>query len=85
VTHLESLDRSIDAARRFRKRIAARRFDLAFAASALIGLGATLNVDTWRGVPAGTSTRPSWQAFTQGISEVVSDLLVLITSAAVCD
>ena len=40
----------------------------------------TANVGTWRGVPAGTSTRPSWQAFKQGISEVVSDRLVLITS-----
>ena len=62
--------------------IAAGRFDLAFAASGLIGLGAPLIVGTWRGVPAGTSTRPSWQAFKQGVSEVVSDRLVLITSAA---
>jgi MFS family permease len=62
--------------------IAAGRFDLAFAASGLIGLGAPLIVGTWRGVPAGTSIRPSWQAFKQGVSEVVSDRLVLITSAA---
>jgi MFS family permease len=62
--------------------IGAGRFDLAFAASGLIGLGAPLIVGTWRGVPAGTSTRPSWQAFKQGVSEVVSDRLVLITSAA---
>ena len=62
--------------------IAAGRFDLAFAVSGLIGLGAPLIVGTWRGVPAGTSTRPSWQAFKQGVSEVVSDRLVLITSAA---
>ncbi len=81
MTHLGSVDLSIDAARRFRKRIAAGRFDLAFAASGLIGLGAPLIVGTWRGVPAGTSRRPSWQAFKQGISEVVSDRLVLITSA----
>jgi hypothetical protein len=44
VTHLGSLDLSIDAARRFRKRITAGRFDLAFAASRLIGLGAPLIV-----------------------------------------
>jgi DHA1 family multidrug resistance protein-like MFS transporter len=62
--------------------IGAGRFDLAFAASGLIGLGAPLIVGTWHGVPAGTSTRPSWQAFKQGVSEVVSDRLVLITSAA---
>ena len=34
------------------------------------------------GVPVRTSTRPSWQAFRQGVGEVVSDRLVLITSAA---
>ena len=77
--------------------IAAGRFDLAFAASGLIGLGAPLIVSTWPGspkreanprreggpgVPVGTPTRPSWQAFKQGVSEVVSDRLVLITSAA---
>jgi DHA1 family multidrug resistance protein-like MFS transporter len=77
--------------------IAAGRFDLAFAVSGLIGLGAPLIVGTWpaspkreanptreggRGVPAETSPRPSWQAFKQGVSEVVSDRLVLITSAA---
>ena len=62
--------------------IAAGRFDLAFAVSGLIGLGAPLIVGTWRGVPAGTSTRPSWQAFKRGVTEVASDRLVLITSAA---
>ena len=62
--------------------IAAGRFDLAFAVSGLIGLGAPLIVGTWRGAAAGTSTRPSWQAFKQGVSEVVGDRLVLITSAA---
>jgi DHA1 family multidrug resistance protein-like MFS transporter len=50
--------------------------------SGLIGLGVPLIVGTWRGVPAGTSTRPSWLAFTRGVTEVVSDRLVLITSAA---
>jgi DHA1 family multidrug resistance protein-like MFS transporter len=77
--------------------IAAGRFDLAFAVSGLIGLGAPLIVSTWPGSPkreanprreggpgvaVGTPTRPSWQAFKQGVSEVVSDRLVLITSAA---
>jgi MFS family permease len=62
--------------------IAAHRFDLAFAASGLIGLGAPLIVATWRGVPARTSARPSWQAFKHGVCEVASDRLVLITSAA---
>jgi MFS family permease len=67
--------------------IAAGRFDLAFAASGLIGLAAPLIVGTWAGAPkrdapVGASTRPSWQAFQHGISEVVSDRLVLITSAA---
>ena len=62
--------------------IAAGRFDLAFTVSGLIGLGAALIVGTWRGVPPDTPTRPSWQAFTQGVSEVVSDRRVLMTSAA---
>jgi DHA1 family multidrug resistance protein-like MFS transporter len=62
--------------------IAAGRFDLAFAASGLIGLGALLIIGTWRGVPSGTSTRPSWQAFKRGVTEVGSNRLVLITSAA---
>lgn len=62
--------------------IAAGRFDLAFVASGLIGLGAPLIIGTWRGVPAGTLTRPSWEDFKRGITEVVSDRLVLITSAA---
>ena len=62
--------------------IAAGRFDLAFAVSGLIGLGVPLIVGSWRGVPAGTVPRPSWDAFTRGVREVVSDRLVLITSAA---
>ena len=62
--------------------IAAGRFDLAFAISGLIGLGAPLVVATWRETPAGRSQRPSWQAFKQGVSEVLGDRLVLITSAA---
>jgi MFS family permease len=62
--------------------IAADRFDLAFVAAGLIGFAAPLLVGTWRGVPAGPATPPSWQAFRQGVSEVVRDRLVLITSAA---
>ena len=62
--------------------IAAGRFDLAFAISGLIGLGAPLVVATWRETPAERSQRPSWQAFKQGVSEVLGDRLVLITSAA---
>ena len=61
--------------------IAAGRFDLAFIISGLIGLGAPLIVGTWRELPAGTLQRPSWHAFQRGITEVVSDRLVLITSA----
>jgi MFS transporter, DHA1 family, multidrug resistance protein len=63
--------------------IAAGRFDVAFIVSGLIGLGAPLIiVSTWRGVPAGTAARPSWLAFKQGVAEVATDRLVLITSAA---
>jgi len=62
--------------------IAVGRFDLAFAASGLIGLAVPLIVGTWRGVPAGPTTRPSWQAFRHGVGEVLGDRLVLITSAA---
>lgn len=62
--------------------IAAGRFDLAFIISGLIGLGAPLIVSTWREPPAETRQRPSWEGFTRGITEVVSDRLVLITSAA---
>jgi MFS family permease len=69
--------------------IAAGHFDLAFAASGLIGLGAPLIISTWPASPKREAsptreggTRPSWPAFRQGISEVVRDRLVLITSAA---
>jgi len=63
--------------------IAAGRFDLAFAASGLIGLGAPLIVTTWPASPKREANpRPSWQAFKQGVGEVVGDRLVLITSAA---
>ena len=62
--------------------IAAGRFDLAFAVSGFIGLGAALIVGTWRRAPTETLPRPSWRAFTRGIAEVAGDRLVVITSAA---
>jgi MFS family permease len=62
--------------------VAAGRFDLAFALSGLIGLGAPLIVGTWRNAPIATSQRPSWRAFTQGVVEVGRHPLVLLTSAA---
>ena len=62
--------------------IAAGCFDLAFIISGLIGLGAPVIVGTWREPPAATLQRPSWKAFKRGVTEVVSDRLVLITSAA---
>ena len=62
--------------------IAAGRFDLAFVVSGVIGLGTLLIVGTWRAAPAATTQRPSWQAFTRGVTEVSSDRAVLITSAA---
>src|SRR5262245_57762864 len=62
--------------------IAAGRVDLAFVLSGLIGLGAPLIVATWRGSSAVTSGRPSWDAFKRGVTEVASDRLVLMTSAA---
>jgi MFS family permease len=62
--------------------IAGGRFDLAFVVSGVIGLAAPLVISTWREVPAGAAARPSWEAFKLGVSEVVSDRLVLITSAA---
>ena len=62
--------------------IAAGRFDLAFIMSGLIGLGAPLILSTWREPPAGTSQRPLWPAFKRGVTEVLRDRLVLITSAA---
>lgn len=62
--------------------IAAGRYDVAFAVSGLIGLGAPLLMSSWRGVPAGTAARPTWAAFAQGVTEVLGNRLVLVTSAA---
>lgn len=62
--------------------IAAGRFDLAFALSGVIGLAAPLVVGAWREPAPATTRRPSWEAFKRGVTEVVGDRLVLITSAA---
>ena len=62
--------------------IVAGRFDLAFVISGLIGLSAPLIVSTWHWEPAGTVQRASWHVFKRGVTEVVGDRLVLMTSAA---
>jgi MFS family permease len=61
--------------------IAAGRFDLAFMASGLIGLGVPLIVARWPSTPAAVSRAP-WQEFRRGIAEVGRDRLVLVTSSA---
>jgi len=62
--------------------IAAGRFDLAFAAAGLIGLGAPIIVAGWRGTSDVRSNRAPWQEFTRGVAEVGRDRLVLVTSGA---
>jgi MFS family permease len=62
--------------------IAAGRFDLAFAVSGVIGLCAPLIVGTWREAPSGVLPHPSWHAFRRGVTEVLGDRLVLVTSTA---
>ena len=62
--------------------IAAGRFDLAFAAAGLIGLGVPLIVSGWHRTPERVSTREPWQEFKRGIAEVGRDRLVLVTSGA---
>jgi MFS family permease len=62
--------------------IAAGRFDLAFVAAGVIGLGVPLIVASWRSAPMATSNRRSWQEFRQGVLEVGRDRLVLATSGA---
>jgi DHA1 family multidrug resistance protein-like MFS transporter len=61
--------------------IAAGRYDLAFVAAGLIGLGVPLMVARWRWTPSG-SVRAPWQEFTRGIGEVGRDRLILVTSSA---
>jgi MFS family permease len=62
--------------------IAAGRFDLAFIASGLIGLGAPMIVAGWHGARPRSANRAPWQQFQQGIIEVGRDPLVLVTSGA---
>ena len=62
--------------------IAAGRFDLAFAAAGLIGIGVPIIVAGWRGTSEARSHREPWQEFKRGIAEVGRDRLVLVTSGA---
>lgn len=62
--------------------IAAGRFDLAFAAAGLIGIGVPVIVAGLRGHSEVRSHREPWQEFKQGIAEVGRDRLVLVTSGA---
>lgn len=62
--------------------IAAGRFDLAFIASGLIGLGAPMIVAGWPTARPRSTNRAPWQQFKQGIAEVGRDPLVLVTSGA---
>jgi MFS family permease len=62
--------------------IAAGRFDLAFVAAGLIGLPAPFIVAGWRQGPDPAPSPARWKGFRQGVSEVVQDRRVLITSLA---
>ena len=62
--------------------IAAGRFDLAFVAADLIGVGVPMIVAGWRGASPAQSNRAPWQEFKRGITEVGRDRLVLVTSSA---
>ena len=62
--------------------IAAGRFDLAFAAAGVIGVGVPIIVAGWRDRSEAQSTPEPWQAFKRGIAEVARDRLVLMTSGA---
>ena len=61
--------------------IASGRYDLAFVAAGLIGLGVPLMVARWRSAPARLARAP-WQEFRRGVAEVGRDRLVLVTSGA---
>ena len=61
--------------------IASGRYDLAFVAAGLIGLGAPLMVVRWRSASARLARAP-WQEFRRGVAEVGRDRLVLVTSGA---
>ena len=62
--------------------IAAGRFDLAFAAAGLIGVGVPIIVAGWRGTSKPPSNREPWREFKRGVAEVGHDRLVLVTSGA---
>jgi len=62
--------------------IAAGRFDLAFAAAGLIGVGVPIIVAGWRGTSEAAPSREPWQEFKRGVAEVGRDRLVLVTSGA---
>lgn len=62
--------------------IAAGRFDLAFAAAGLIGVGVPIIVAGWRTTSEARATREPWQEFKRGVVEVGRDRLVLVTSGA---
>jgi MFS family permease len=62
--------------------IAAGRFDLAFAAAGLIGVGTPIIVAGWRGTSEAKAGRAPWQELTRGVAEVARDRLVLVTSGA---
>ena len=62
--------------------IGAGRFDLAFAAAGLIGVGVPLIIAGWHGTTDARSTREPWQEFKRGVAEVGRDRLVLVTSGA---
>jgi MFS transporter, DHA1 family, multidrug resistance protein len=61
--------------------IAAGRYDLAFVAAGVIGLGVPFMVARWRSTSPGLARAP-WPEFTRGVAEVARDRLVLVTSSA---
>ena len=62
--------------------IATGRFDLAFAAAGLIGIGVPLTVAGWHDTSDARSSPEPWQDFKHGVAEVGRDRLVLVTSGA---
>lgn len=62
--------------------IAAGRFNLAFLAAGVIGLGAPLIVAGWQESSTANPSRARWQEFKAGIGEVARSRLVLVTSGA---
>jgi DHA1 family multidrug resistance protein-like MFS transporter len=62
--------------------IAAGRFDLAFVTAGVIGLAVPAIVFGWRGSRNTAPHLARWQHLKQGISEVIRDRLVLVTSVA---